>query len=252
VVRAEAGLGPSRCAATARPASDDEAAEAVHDHGWHGRGAALAVRLELPRCMASSGGTNCPGSARLPERPVATMRAGQDRPCPRPRVVRRRLGSTTGCRIGVLVPYLHGLPSIRMAGHLVHVWSTLHRNRAVLSHLTEVGPLRGPDWLRRRPAGCLTEPGPRWPFSRRCLIQVGPPWPFSRWRLAQSDLQRRPRQMAHPSRSAVGPRILGRRSQVDLDRIAAERNGRPRQILRFTTPSQARTTGVALTGGTDS
>jgi hypothetical protein len=38
------------------------------------------------------------------------------------------------------------------------------------------------------------------------------------------------------TRSAVGPRILGRCSQVDLNRIAAERNGRPRQILGFTTP----------------
>jgi IS30 family transposase len=30
-------------------------------------------------------------------------------------------------------------------------------------------------------------------------------------------------------------------SQADLDRIAAELNGRPRQILGFTTPSQALT-----------
>ena len=48
-------------------------------------------------------------------------------------------------------------------------------------------------------------------------------------------------QMALPHRSAVGPRVLGRCCQVDLDRIAAERNGRTRQILGFTTPSQART-----------
>jgi IS30 family transposase len=40
--------------------------------------------------------------------------------------------------------------------------------------------------------------------------------------------------------------------QIDLDRIAAELNGRPRQILGFTTPSQALTTGVGLTHGTDS
>jgi IS30 family transposase len=34
---------------------------------------------------------------------------------------------------------------------------------------------------------------------------------------------------------------LRRFSQVDLDRIAAELNGRPRQILGFQTPSQALT-----------
>jgi hypothetical protein len=57
---------------------------------------------------------------------------------------------------------------------------------AVPSHRTWPGstPLTcgGPDWLRQRPAGCLTESGPRWPFSRWCLTESGPPWPFSRWR----------------------------------------------------------------------
>jgi len=33
----------------------------------------------------------------------------------------------------------------------------------------------GPDSLRRHPAGCLIEVGPRWPFSRRCLTESGPP-----------------------------------------------------------------------------
>jgi transposase InsO family protein len=46
----------------------------------------------------------------------------------------------------------------------------------------------GSDWLRRRPAGCLTEVGPRWLFSSRCLIQSGPPWPFSRWSSHPSGL----------------------------------------------------------------
>ena len=32
---------------------------------------------------------------------------------------------------------------------------------------------------------------------------------------------------------------LRRFSEADLNRIATELNGRPRQILRFTTPSQA-------------
>jgi hypothetical protein len=53
-----------------------------------------------------------------------------------PRVARRRLGySGVQDRIGVLGPYLHGLPSVRLAGHLVHVWSTRHRNRAVRNGL---------------------------------------------------------------------------------------------------------------------
>jgi uncharacterized protein len=70
---------------------------------------------------------------------------------------------------------------------------------AVPSHRSWPGstPLTcgGSDSLRRRPAGCLTEvgprapfsrrcltePGPRWPFSQLCLIQPGPPQPFSRW-----------------------------------------------------------------------
>jgi IS30 family transposase len=48
--------------------------------------------------------------------------------------------------------------------------------------------------------------------------------------------------MAHPSPLSCRTADLRRCSQVDLDRIAAaERNGRPRQILGFTTPSQART-----------
>jgi hypothetical protein len=69
------------------------------------------------------------------------------------------------------------------------------RGTGVPSHWTWPGstPLTcgGPGSLRRRPAGCLTESGPRWLFSRRCLIQSGPRWPFSRWCLTQSDLQRR-------------------------------------------------------------
>jgi hypothetical protein len=47
----------------------------------------------------------------------------------------------------------------------------------VPSHRTWPGstPLTcgGPDSLRRRPAGCLTECSPRSPFSRRCLTEVG-------------------------------------------------------------------------------
>src|SRR5215207_8919131 len=67
--------------------------------------------------------------------------------------------------------------------------STLSCIVRVLSHWIwrESMPLTcgGPDWLRRRPAGCLTEVGPRWPFSRRCLTEVGPRWPFSRWCLIE-------------------------------------------------------------------
>jgi hypothetical protein len=43
-----------------------------------------------------------------------------------------------------------------------------------------VADLRRAGSLRRRPAGCLTEVGPRAPFSRCCLTETWPRWPFSR------------------------------------------------------------------------
>jgi hypothetical protein len=59
---AQAVLGPGRCAATATPASDDAAGQGVHDPRLHEHGLALASGLHLPRSVASSGGTNCPGA----------------------------------------------------------------------------------------------------------------------------------------------------------------------------------------------
>jgi hypothetical protein len=54
------------------------------------------------------------------------------------------------------------------------------RNRSVLSHRTWPAGTSltcgGPDWLRRRPAGCLTEVGLRWPFSRGRHAQSAPAW----------------------------------------------------------------------------
>ena len=74
-----------------------------------------------------------------------------------------------------------------------------HPMTTVPSHWTWPGDTSltcgGPDSLRRRPAGCLTESGPRWPFSRWCLIQSGPRWPFSRQglRLGACRMGTRPR-----------------------------------------------------------
>jgi hypothetical protein len=59
-------------------------------------------------------------------------------------------------------------------------------------------------------------------------------WPW-RWRLCFD------RDRAIFGETDMRTADLRRCSQVDLDRIAAERNGRTRQILGFKTPSQALT-----------
>jgi hypothetical protein len=62
---AEAALGPGRCAATARPASDDEAAEGVHDQGCTNTAPPWQLDSIFPGgAWHHRGGTNCLGRSR--------------------------------------------------------------------------------------------------------------------------------------------------------------------------------------------
>jgi hypothetical protein len=83
---------------------------------------------------------------------------------------------------------------------------------AVPSHRTWPGstPLTcgGPDWLRRRPAGRLTESGPRWPFSRRRLTQSGP-------RPMAAISARRGRSSPSLAGAPIGDRVARRTARTD-------------------------------------